>query len=137
MTKIKIKRGIKADLPTLEEGELGFTTDTKEVYVGASGGNKNVIHSNFASKSANYVITDEDGLDMLMITTGSSANVQITLPSAANNSGRKIKINSRRIPNYILIRSSVFSHPTLPSLSLISLHSPSRSIISTFVPSCS
>ena len=31
---ILIKRGLKANLPTLAAGELGFCTDTKEVYIG-------------------------------------------------------------------------------------------------------
>jgi hypothetical protein len=32
-------RGKKANLPTLLEGELGFCTDTKEVYIGTANGN--------------------------------------------------------------------------------------------------
>jgi len=31
---LKVRRGLKADLPTLEQGELGFCTDTEEVYIG-------------------------------------------------------------------------------------------------------
>jgi hypothetical protein len=31
---IQIKRGLKVNLPTLASGEMGFCTDTKEVYVG-------------------------------------------------------------------------------------------------------
>lgn len=40
-TKIKIRRGPVADLKTiqLDDGELGITTDTKELYVGVSGSN--------------------------------------------------------------------------------------------------
>lgn len=38
--QIKIKRGLKANIPRLNEGELGYATNTKELYVGnASGGN--------------------------------------------------------------------------------------------------
>lgn len=33
--KIKIRRGLKLDLPDLSEQEFGFTTDTGEVYIGA------------------------------------------------------------------------------------------------------
>jgi hypothetical protein len=39
MALIKFKRGLKASLPTLNEGEPGFTTDTKEVFIGTSSGN--------------------------------------------------------------------------------------------------
>ena len=31
---IKIKRGTEATLPTLQAGELGYTTDTHKLYVG-------------------------------------------------------------------------------------------------------
>lgn len=37
--KIQIKRGNKADLPTLNDGELGLCVDTNEVYVGNNGAN--------------------------------------------------------------------------------------------------
>ncbi|MDP4268207.1 MAG: hypothetical protein Q8880_12330 [Bacteroidota bacterium] len=38
-TKIQLKRGLEKDLPTLSEGELGFTTDTWKLFVGSSNGN--------------------------------------------------------------------------------------------------
>jgi hypothetical protein len=34
MSTIKIRRGAKANLPALNTGELGFTTDTEELYIG-------------------------------------------------------------------------------------------------------
>jgi hypothetical protein len=37
--KIKIKRGLQADLPTLDIGEPGFTTDTKKFFIGSATGN--------------------------------------------------------------------------------------------------
>ncbi len=40
--KILIKRGLHANLPTLDVGELGLTTDRKQVYIGTSDGNKNL-----------------------------------------------------------------------------------------------
>lgn len=39
MAKVLIKRGLKADLPSLSIGELGFCTDTKELFIGTSTGN--------------------------------------------------------------------------------------------------
>lgn len=36
---IKIKRGLKENIPQLEEGELGYCTDTNELYIGTSVGN--------------------------------------------------------------------------------------------------
>ena len=37
--KIQLRRGIKANLPTLSVGEPAFCTDTKELYIGTSSGN--------------------------------------------------------------------------------------------------
>lgn len=36
---IQIKRGLAKNLPVLKEGELGFTTDSYEVYIGSDKGN--------------------------------------------------------------------------------------------------
>lgn len=39
MSIIKIKRGLKVNLPALEIGELAFCTDTKELFIGSNDGN--------------------------------------------------------------------------------------------------
>lgn len=39
MATIKVRRGPQATLPTLEVGELAFTTDTRFLYVGSAAGN--------------------------------------------------------------------------------------------------
>ncbi len=36
---IKLKRGLEATIPTLQEGEPGFTTDSKKLFVGSDAGN--------------------------------------------------------------------------------------------------
>ena len=43
---IKIKRGTKANLPTLNQGELAFCTDTDEVYIGTGSSNVKVLTVN-------------------------------------------------------------------------------------------
>jgi hypothetical protein len=64
---IKIKRGLKANLPALEIGELAFCTDTKELFIGRSDGNsgtENVLISNiddFYTKS-DFETIDGTGL---------------------------------------------------------------------------
>lgn len=40
--KIQHKRGLKQNLPQLDNAELGFTTDTKEIYIGSEEGNQKV-----------------------------------------------------------------------------------------------
>ena len=39
---IKPRRGLKKDLPVLNEHEIAFTTDTKEIYVGSLSGNQRI-----------------------------------------------------------------------------------------------
>lgn len=38
--QLLIRRGLKADLPVLGDGELGFCEDTKEFFIGSTSGNK-------------------------------------------------------------------------------------------------
>jgi len=44
--KIKINKGYKTDLPTLESGELGICLDTKELFIGGLEGNIDVVKDN-------------------------------------------------------------------------------------------
>lgn len=39
--KIQLRRGLKSKLPTLSSGEPGYTTDTRELYIGTGSGNVN------------------------------------------------------------------------------------------------
>ncbi len=41
--KIQFRRGDKADLPQLDNGEPGFTEDTNELFIGTKEGNKNIL----------------------------------------------------------------------------------------------
>jgi hypothetical protein len=61
--KIKIKRGLEADLPTLDIGEPGFTTDTKRFFIGSATGN--IEYPSLTAIQAlidNIDITDLEGL---------------------------------------------------------------------------
>ena len=41
--KIQHRRGLEANIVALDEGELGFTTDTKKLFVGTAAGNKELL----------------------------------------------------------------------------------------------
>jgi hypothetical protein len=49
---IKVKRGTKSSLPTLNVGELGFCSDTNELYIGTASGNVKLAPSSSASGGA-------------------------------------------------------------------------------------
>ena len=61
---IKIKRGLKANLPTLEVGEMGYCTDTNELFIGTANGNE--------------LINEDSTINAL----GDIGDVSITTPTA-------------------------------------------------------
>lgn len=53
--QLEIRRGLKADLPVLANGEPGFCTDTGELFIGTTGGvNKKVNFSYTAANNAHW-----------------------------------------------------------------------------------
>ena len=40
--KIQQRRGLKANMPTLSAGEIGYATDTRETFIGTGSGNVNM-----------------------------------------------------------------------------------------------
>jgi hypothetical protein len=78
---ILIRRGLKADLPNLAEGEFGFCTDTKELFIGSINGNvlfpnQSIIDNLTAEtvKSVNNIAPDENGNVSIQVTSGGSSN---------------------------------------------------------------
>lgn len=44
--KIQIRRGLRADLPTLSIGEFGLCTDTRQIFIGTATGNVEIANMN-------------------------------------------------------------------------------------------
>lgn len=67
--KIKLRRGAAASVPTLSTGEIGFSTDGKDIYVGSSSGNAKFLNSSKTVTNVKYdsetgkVIKTIDGTD--------------------------------------------------------------------------
>jgi hypothetical protein len=55
-----IKRGIEANLPVLDEGEIAYTTDTKKYWVGSSEGNIPYLNKNEVDQALNGKATKEE-----------------------------------------------------------------------------
>ncbi|WP_175413081.1 hypothetical protein [Clostridium sp. AWRP] len=68
--KIQLRRGLKANLPTLDVGEPAFCTDTKELYIGTANGN----------------VKMSDPMDVLKFETagGTATEITLTIPNLAN-----------------------------------------------------
>lgn len=92
---IKIKRGLKTNLPSLELGELAYCTDTKELFIGTASGNE-IVHADTStqadvdnSANANFIksLTFDDyghvtGLTSTEITSVANATVADTVDNA-------------------------------------------------------
>ena len=93
--KLQIRRGAKANLPTLSEGELGYCTDTKEVYVGSGRGNTQLAKQTELNEHANnadmHVTADEKAAwnesDVFIATYGTTTSAEI---EAAYQSGKAV-----------------------------------------------
>lgn len=83
----KFKSGANLVFRTIKAGANTTVSEgSDEITISVSGAtSKNVQHI----VSADYIITDVDGYDVLLVTTGAS-NRLITLPTAADNNGRQI-----------------------------------------------
>ena len=74
---IQIKRGLKAGIPTLAQGEMGYCTDTQELYIGTSSGN---VMLGKVSWGADIERIDDD-IGAMDITVADHANRIATLES--------------------------------------------------------
>jgi hypothetical protein len=86
--KIRLRRGLEANLPTLDVGEPGFTTDTKKMYIGSSTGNVLVNgQGGSAIKSTadnGRVIEEVFGNKTVSITAGTLATYESTSSKTTN-----------------------------------------------------
>lgn len=79
---IKLKRGAKANLPILAQGEPAFTTDTNELFVG--------------NGTSNIKYAKDDDINKVYTTTNSGNVYSVTIPNATYTDGRLfvIKFNA-------------------------------------------
>lgn len=89
---IKIRRGLSANLPTLNEGEPGFTTDTYKFYVGDGTTNHEIGSGTvWIYKNSNCTALKNQGI----FADTSSSSFTLTLPSGPSI-GDTIIINDLR-----------------------------------------
>lgn len=59
---ISIRKGLEVNLPVLADGELGFTTDTKKLYIGTATGNALLVAAQTVGDMLKTIYdTDNDG----------------------------------------------------------------------------
>lgn len=59
LTKLQVKRGLEDELPTLDVGEPGFTTDSKKLFIGSADGNVEIGAGGGGSVTAPVIRMDE------------------------------------------------------------------------------
>ena len=80
---IKFKRGAYADLPTLEIGEPGFTTDRHQLYVGSSSGNQLVGGGEFWNLNST---TEGGGIKLYEATNNGTNFIELQSPDSLASS---------------------------------------------------
>ncbi len=91
--KLQIKRGVKSTLPTLSAGELGYCTDTHDVYVGTGSANKLIGGPNPTFESVNIYQKQITGISPFASGLKSSITYRkiFTLPvSSGSNSAQAV-----------------------------------------------
>jgi|GEM_PF-4910591 len=102
--KIRIRRGLKVNLPDLDEGEFGFCTDTKELFIGSKNGN--VLYPNQSKWDELKGLIDAGNQDIETLFTDvneQSSEITAARGTHSNLSGRfgsvesKVEENNNRI----------------------------------------
>lgn len=108
VNKIQIKRGKKASLPTLSEGEMALCTDTNEVFIGNTSNvqltTKNDIVNNLTTGGATSVLSAEQGKILKELIDKFSSVSLDTLMA-------KIERIERNVPTYAM--ENIFSYDEL------------------------
>jgi len=60
---VTIRKGLEVNLPTLADGELGITTDTKKLYIGTASGNALLVAAQTVGDMLKSIYdTNNDGI---------------------------------------------------------------------------
>jgi hypothetical protein len=110
---IKIKRGLKTNLPTLEVGEQGYCTDTNELFIGTSTGN--ILVSELVNQASISDATDTGEVSNTHLrqvnasnsSTASGLRSQVNASLSSTASGSRSQINASQSSNTTGDRSQV------------------------------
>jgi len=80
--KIQVKRGNKADLPTLDAGEFGLCQDTNELFIGNSG-NQKIFPPTAYIHPDKHAISEVDGLQTALDGKVNTSQVLTNVPAGA------------------------------------------------------
>lgn len=110
-TKIQLRRGLKADLPTLDNGEVGFAQDTEELFIGSSSGNKKLTFDATKYDSYDAQLAEnakQIGIGVNKYAKGDGTDETVKVQNALNDGAGKIvifpygysfKVNTLTVPD--------------------------------------
>jgi hypothetical protein len=118
--KIQVKRGNKADLPTLDDGEFGLCQDTNELFIGNSGNQKIFPPTEITISNVEGLQTALDGkVDNSRVLTDVPANAKftdtVTTINGKTGAIAKADITALGIP----AQDTVYTHPATHSADMI------------------
>lgn len=128
MIKIQHRRGTKARLPSLSIAELGFTTDTNEVFIGGNNGNVQLAtldeHGNVEQlpelafvklsdkATSNDVKTGTDNTKWVT-PSGLMSGLSLNAPKVVLLTSGSLKVSSHQININPTLPSNIFDYKTL------------------------
>lgn len=110
---IQVKRGAKTNLPTLNQGEFGYCTDTDEVYIGDGSANIQIaqVGKVITSLIKEVVKTSTGNLSTAEVSGtiinnyGQSNDVVLTLPTAAEGMSFMVVLGTK-VAKYFRIKAN-------------------------------
>jgi len=118
--KIQIKRGNKADLPTLDDGEFGLCQDTNELFIGNSGNQKIFPPTEITISNVEGLQTALDGkVDNSRVLTDVPANAKFTDTITTINGKTGAITKADIVALGIPAQDTVYTHPATHSADMI------------------
>lgn len=104
--RIRLRRGLKNELPDLSVGEMGYCTDTNEIYIGSDKGNicvngRNMVLVSSTEEMDEALSNAKDG-DIIGVTTLGSTKISVSLSLLAFTRGSLAFVGVGRAADIVL-----------------------------------
>lgn len=139
-SKIQVKRGNKADLPILSDGEYGFCQDTSEIFIG-NGGTNTKIYPTTSLDASSVTVEDIESIFESVNVEGALSELGESILDILNGVttvGKASDANTVRgftvaknVPSNAIFTDTVYTHPSSHLPSIISQDANNRFVTDT------
>ena len=139
-SKIQVKRGNKADLPILSDGEYGFCQDTSEIFIG-NGGTNIKIYPTTSLDASSVTVEDIESIFESVNVEGALSELGESILDILNGVttvGKASDANTvggftvaKNVPSNAIFTDTVYTHPSSHSPSIISQDANNRFVTDT------